>query len=43
LAGCIPVAGLVTPLGLTAATTFALVVVAVVETIRLRKGKGETA
>jgi low temperature requirement protein LtrA len=43
LAACIPLASLVTPLGLTATTTAVLVIVAAVETVRLRKGKGETA
>jgi low temperature requirement protein LtrA len=43
LAGSIPLAGFLTPLGLTAFTTFALVVIAAVETVRLRKGKAEAA
>jgi low temperature requirement protein LtrA len=43
LAACVPLASLVSPLGLTAATTFALVIVAAVETVRLRRGKAEAA
>jgi low temperature requirement protein LtrA len=43
LAACAPLAAVLTPLGLTVATTLVLVIVATVETVRLRKGMAETA
>lgn len=43
LAACIPLAAVASPLGLTVATTSALLIVALVETVRLRDGKAQAA